>query len=372
MVEKYMVGRFGLAALAMIVAIATAGIPTASAQSVDLWTVPNVPVDGTGVSPSAAKDTALATGRQRAWTEIYRRLTPSSEWRTQQPIANETLEPLVKSFDIANEKHSSTRYLATVTFVFNAAGVRDTLRKTGVQYSESTSKPVLVIALTGAAWQPESPWGHAWANQALRGRLVPVIVPVGDAADVATIATVSTAADWGVVRTLADRYGASSVLVAAQTKTATGFQLTYANIKPDGRAPKSQAFPRQGTEDDLTLSMRASNAISDGLQEEWKRTTSVDYGNQTTVAVVVPFRNLADWVSIRHSLEATRVIQRIGIDEFDMSVAHIHLDYVGKLDQLQTSLAQTNIFLIADDKGNWTLSRNASTAAASSPDPVVP
>jgi hypothetical protein len=80
----------------------------------------------------------------------------------------------------------------------------------------------------------------------------------------------------------------------------------------------------------------------------------------------------ADWVSIRKVLEGTRNIQRIGVDDFDMSIAHVQLDYVGKIEQLQTALAQSNIYLIADDKGNWTLSRNASTAAATSPAPVVP
>ena len=367
-----MFGRMVLAALCVAVGFATAGIPAAVAQSADLWTVPNVPVDGTGASPTAAKDTALSVGRQRAWTEIFRRLTPSSEWTQQQPIADLVLEPMIKSFDIANEKHSSTRYLATVTYVFSAAAVRDNLRKQGVRYSESVSKPVLVIALTGAAWQSDSPWGKAWIAQAQRGHLVPVIVPAGDAADLGALATVSTAADWTVVKPLADRYGASSVLVAAQAKSANGIQVTYTNISPTGRAPRAQAFARQGAEDEYLLSMRASGQIADALQEDWKRTTSVDFGAQTTVVVAVPYRNLADWVSLRKTLEGTRIIQRIGVDEFDMSVAHIQLDYVGRIEQLQTALAQSNLYLIADDKGNWTLSRNASTAAATSPDPVVP
>jgi hypothetical protein len=367
-----MVGRIAVATLALAFGLATAGITALSAQSADLWSVPNVPVDGNGASPTTAKDTALAGGRQRAWTEIFRRLTPSSEWTQQAPIADEVLEPLIKSFDIANERHSSTRYLATVTYVFNAASVRDTLRKQGVQFSESVSKPVLVIALSGTAWQSDSPWGKAWLAQSQRGRLVPVVVPAGDAQDVGVLATVSTAADWTVVKPLADRYGASSVLVAAQSKSANGIQVSYANISPTGRVPRQQAFARQGAEDELILAVRASGQIADTLQEDWKRTTSVDFGAQTSVAITVPYRTLADWVSIRKVLEGTRNIQRIAIDEFDMTVAHVQLDYVGKIDQLQTALAQSNIYLIADDKGNWTLSRNASTAAATSPGPVVP
>ena len=80
---------------------------------------------------------------------MFRRITPSSQWQAQPPITDAELEPMVKSFDISNEKHSSTRYLATVTYVFNPSAVRTALRKSGTQFSESKAKPVLVVALSG-------------------------------------------------------------------------------------------------------------------------------------------------------------------------------------------------------------------------------
>ena len=364
--------RIRLSALALVLAgLVAVGLP-AGAGAADLWTVSNVAVDGTAASPSAAKDAALARGRARAWTEVFRRLTPSTEWQSQPQLTDEVLEPMIKSFDIANEKHSSTRYLATVTFVFNAASVRDALRKSGIQFSESTAKPVLVIALTGAAWQPESPWGSAWSGQTRKGRLVPVAVPLGDGQDLAALATISTAADWSVVKPLADRYGAGSVLVAAQTRSANGIQVSMTHLRPDSRQPRAQAFARQGTEDEVQLAARAAGSIADALQEDWKRTTSVDFRTQTSLSVMVPFRSLAEWVSMRKVLESTKLVQRAFVEEMNMNVARVRLDYVGKLDQLQTALAQSNIYLAADDKGQWTLSRNASSAAAPSPSPVVP
>jgi hypothetical protein len=366
-----MFGRARLAAFAFAFMLAAAVGFSPAAIAADLWTVANVAVDGTANSPSAAKDAALAKGRMKAWTEIFRRLTPSTEWQSQPQLTDDVLEPMVKSFDIANEKHSSTRYLATVTYVFNAASVRDALRKSGIQFSESTAKPVLVVALTGAAWQPESSWGAAWSGQTRRGRLVPVAVPLGDAQDLAALATVSTAADWGVVKPLADRYGAGSVLVAAQTKSANGIQVSMTHVRPDGRVPRAQAFARQGTEDETQLAARAASAIADALQEDWKRTTSVDFGSQASLSVMVPFRTLPEWVAMRKVLDSTKLIQRAAVEEMNMSVARVRLDYVGKLDQLQTALAQSNIYLAADDKGQWTLSRNASSAAQS-PNPVVP
>ena len=346
-------------------------VGSAWAQPADLWTVTNVPVDASGASPSAAKDAALSKGRQRAWTEVYRRITPSAQWQTQPPLTDAELEPMVKSFDIANEKHSSTRYLATVTYVFNPTAVRNALRKSGTQFSESKAKPVLVVALSGSAWQPESAWAKAWVAQSQRGRLVPVTVPRGDDQDRAALATISTAADWAVVKPLADRYGASSVLVATAGKSGSGLAVNLAHIKPDGRTPRSGSYAQQGTEDELALANRAAGTIADSLQEDWKRTTSVDYGQQASLTASVAFNSLAEWVATKRGVEGTKLVQVLAVEELNMRSARVRLDYVGKVDQLQTALSQTNLYLSSDAQGNWTLSRNAGATAAN-PGSVVP
>lgn len=362
--------RMSAAAIAVLMAFVLTLSLVSPSLAKDLWAVANVPVDGTGTSPSAAKEAALVKGRQRAWTEMFRRLTPMAEWQKQPPLTDEALELLVRSFDIAGERHSSTRYLASVTYVFNAAGVRDVLQKSNVRYSEQQAKPVLVVALTDTTWQPTSFWGAAWSSQSQRARLVPVTVPAGDSADIAALASVSAMADWGMVKPLADRYGAGSVLVATLTRSATGVQVATTHIRPDNRVPRAMAFTRQANEDDPMLGTRAAGAVADALQEEWKRTTSVDFSSQATVMAQVAFRSLQEWVAIRRSLEGTRAIQRMQVEEMTISGARVRLDYVGRVDQLQTALAQSNVLLAADDKGQWTISRNAATPAAANP--VVP
>jgi hypothetical protein len=363
--------RKAVLAVAAAAALVFGLVGLASAQPADLWTVTNVPVDATGASPSAAKEAALSKGRQRAWTEVYRRITPSAQWATQPPLTDAELEPMVKSFDIANEKHSSTRYLATVTYVFNPTAVRNALRRTGTQFSETKAKPVLVVALSGAAWAPETAWGKAWAVQAQRGRLVPVTVPRGDDQDRAALATVSTAADWALVKPLADRYGASSVLVATAGKSGSGLSVNLTHIRPDGRTPRSGSYTPQGAEDELALATRAAGVIADSLQEDWKRTTSVDYGQQASLTASVAFNSLAEWIATKRGVESSKLVQVLAVEELNMRSARVRLDYVGKVDQLQTALSQTNLYLTSDAQGNWTLSRNAGATAAN-PGSVVP
>src|SRR5690349_18633840 len=102
-----MLKSFGQLAAIVGVFVALALFP---ARADDLWTVSNIQVDATGTSPSTAKDAALAQGRQVAWTQLFRRLTPANEWARQPQLTPDEIEPMVKSFDIANERHSSTRY----------------------------------------------------------------------------------------------------------------------------------------------------------------------------------------------------------------------------------------------------------------------
>lgn len=360
-------GEIAMKALATLALLVTLSFG-AAAQPSDLWTVSNIPVDGSGASPSAAKDAAFAQGRQKAWTEVFHRITASSEWSRQPVLTDAELEPMIKSFDISGEKHSSTRYLATVTFVFNPLGVRSAMRRTGTQFSESTAKPVLVVAMNGSAWAPDSTWGKAWAVQSRRGRLVPVAVPVGDVQEMSTLATISSAADWAIVRPLAERYGASSVMVASAGKGGKGLQVSLTLIKPDGRSQRNASFPTQGVEDEVALATRATGSIADSLQEDWKRTTSVDYAQQSSLIINVPFTNLSDWVSMKRNVDGIKLVQHSYVDELNMSGAKLRVDYVGKIDQLQTALSQSNLFLAADATGSWTLSRNATAAAG----PVVP
>jgi hypothetical protein len=359
-----------LGLLAAAVAV-LAAFATLAARADDLWTVSNISVDATGVSPSTAKDAALAQGRQEAWTKLFRRLTPADEWTRQPQLTAQELEPMVKSFDIANERHSSTRYLATVTYLFNPATVRAALRRHGLQYSESTAKPVLVVPLVANAWSPESPWAQAWGTTARGGRLVPIAVPVGDVAEMSLLSGIAMAADWGAVKPLADRYNAGAVLIADAAEGAGGLQVTLTQIKPDGRVQRTASYAPQGKEDKLALSSRASLTIADSVQEDWKRSTSVDYGAQTQLAATVAFSSLNEWIGMRKDLDGVKLIQNILVDELNLQGARLRFDYVGKIEQLQAALSQANLYLTPDANGTWILSRSPN-ATASAPPAAVP
>ncbi len=67
----------------------------------------------------------MAQGRAAAWTKLFRRLTTAANWRRQPALDEKALERLIRGFEVANERRSTTRYLADVNFHFNPNAVRN-------------------------------------------------------------------------------------------------------------------------------------------------------------------------------------------------------------------------------------------------------
>src|SRR5690242_19935283 len=139
--RRLLVLAFALAAVTFAASADAAPAPApapapAGPQVGDLYTVNTVRVDATAESAQTARDAAMAQGRPQAWTRIFRRLTPQSQWARQPRLADAQLFRLIRSFEVAGERRSTTRYLADVTFHFNPVAVRQTLRQAGISFTE--------------------------------------------------------------------------------------------------------------------------------------------------------------------------------------------------------------------------------------------
>ena len=186
-------GAFRIALVCMFpYAAVFAGDSVAGAQSSDSFSVSDVGVDAVAETATEAREIALASGQREALDRLIRRLT-LRENRLQIPeLADAAIAPLVRGIEIEEEKTSSKRYLASLTVSFKKNEVRTLLRGNGIPFSETPSKPLLVLPVYEAAgarnlWDNSNPWWVAWQARSERDSLVPLVIPVGDLTDIATI-----------------------------------------------------------------------------------------------------------------------------------------------------------------------------------------
>lgn len=309
----------------------------AGAQAADasLFSVPGVEVDATAESATAARDIALAGGRPEAWQRLFRRLTPPSVWDEQPSPTPQQLERMILSMGIDNERRSTTRYLAEVTYNFNPVEVGNLLRANGIRYAEAQARPVLVIPLTQGVYDPQSDWARAWMQPSVAQGLVPVILPNGDAADQPVLGQPGLAGmGWEGLAPLAERYEVEEIVIARVTPDGNAAQLAI--VTPQGQQVESLAFAQS------TLAATA-DASAQLIAGDWKETAAVDYSRRSRLTVDVSFNQPQDWYAIREHLAAVRTVAAVSVLGISVNEARLELTYFGQADQLGDAMAQQSL-----------------------------
>src|SRR5690606_33380454 len=107
-----------------------------------------------------------------------------------------------RGYTIANERRSTTRYVADVTYVFNPELVTRALRAANIAYSQTTARRILVIPMSPGV--NHGPWAQALMSPAFRDSVVPFTV-LGAEDDAALAALDLDAANWNDVAAVASK-----------------------------------------------------------------------------------------------------------------------------------------------------------------------
>ncbi|MGQ0742241.1 MAG: DUF2066 domain-containing protein [Alphaproteobacteria bacterium] len=330
---------FGFRAAFLFGALITMGsIPVLGAES--LYTVSGVHVDATAASATEARDIAIAQGRPLAWTRLFRRLVPQKDWSRQPQLDDLTLLRMVRGIEIANEKRSSTRYIADITYEFNASDVRRILQQAGAAYTESTAKPVLVVPVMAQSprpFDPAGPWMRAWASTELAG-VVPLVLPSGGPGELDVLARSDLPqAKWDVFGPLAAQYGAGEVLVAEAASAPGAVTVTLVRVTPAGSS--ATTLPPQPN---LAAAAEAATA---NVREAFKSRAAINYAQKNKLTALVNFASQGEWNSIRTRLAGAQNVAEVDVVALTISSAQVEISYAGPLPQLQDALAAQGLNL---------------------------
>ena len=376
--------RSGRRALAMAFAFllfAGTGLPVRAADD-DPYAV-TVKVDASGDVIGKARDTARLDGQRRALTMLADRLSAGGNGAAKLPkLDDKAITDMVVSFEVANERMSAVRYVADVTFHFRPDEVDHVLRKAGIgaagEAPASSGKSLVVIPVyqssqTAVLWDDPNPWREAWAQRPSGSGTVQFPVPLGDAGDIAVIdAAKARAGNAAALAKIAQQNGGDEAVVALATPRATGggpggLDVTvrrYRTGQPvDVHADSVAVNPGESRDD---FYRRAAAAIAADIEGGWKKGPVPGYSQQGSLTAIMPITGLDDWVRVRERLAALPAIRKVGLVALSLQEATIEIEYLGSVDQLKTSLAETNLDLVRGDPAGqqtWRLARSGAPAA---------
>lgn len=327
----------------------TAG--SATAQDT-LYTVTGVHVDATAASSGEALNEAIAQGRGKAFQILYRRLTRQADWARQPPLDSAGLLRLSRGTNITNERRSTTRYTADVTYMFNPVAVQRTLRAAQIAFSQVQARPILVIPMSPGV--SHGPWSQALTSPMFHDSQVPfsVLAPEDDA----SLASLNfDGASWNEVSAVAAKNHVGEVALVQAVYA--GGKLTV-NVRRLGvveqPAKSSVDVPVQQTVG--TTYPVAAQAAVHAIEDMWKTRSSIDFSQRGRLTADVRIASLAQWGEIQSSLAGVGNVTSMNVTAMDMGYARVNLTYQGGLEQLREAFAGAGLTL-SNRGGQWTLAK---------------
>ena len=344
---------------------------TLDAQASDnVYTVANYPIEANAENAVAAKEKALAEGQQAAFRSLLKRLIPVTAYPQAKRLASVKGADLVEGVKVRSERNSSTDYIASFDFSFQAKGVRDLLRREGIPFTDDQAPAVTLVPVwRSAPGQPpreEAAWTNVWKGLDLENALTPIkLQPLSKSIRPETINALA-AGDGSALRALAAQYNTEYVLLAfAEPDTTAGrLSVTLAGTDAVGAITLKRPY-RIDAGDPAYASELAAVIALRTLEGRWKAVkvrggpasvaTGGGGGGDTDLLIAVQFRGMSEWQDISRKLAATPGVEELDVAGLSARGARVTLRYAEGAQQLADELARQGLNL-RNTSGNWVLS----------------
>lgn len=302
-----------------------------------------------------AREAAIAEAQALAWREMLRNVTLPEDHSRLPPYDASRVGDLVLGFEVQEEKSSGVRYIGTLAFRFDAAGVQQVLESYAIPYAASPTPPLVVVPVLDSGggtvlWEEPNPWREAWVEAARGGGLLDLVVPIGDLVDIGHVrAAQAVAGDRAALGDLAARYQARDTLVVVARDGGGGIAASathYGNV--------AQIGPARTDGGSAAGYLAAAKALVDQLENDWKRQNLIRADQQGTIEVNARVGTLSDWALMHQRLEATGAVRRTTVLQLRRGAAAIRLDHYGSADELVSTLGRNGLILARGVDG-WTL-----------------
>lgn len=322
-----------------------------------LYTVKNVPVDASAAASVEAQTLAINRGRPKAWSILFRRLTKQADWGKEPRLDDSGLQHLIKTFEINNERRSTTRYVANVTYIFSSTAVDRLLKARNISYiaQAPTSKRFLVIAMS-PTYSPNAPWAQTWTDARFAALEVPMVAPKGDEEDDATLSRLHfESARLSGLGTEAARYQVNDA-VLAQLSAANGHVVVKLRRLGAG-TPLIPIIdiPYPAGQQARVVYPQVADAVAAAITDAWKGKAAINFNEKSHIVAEARLSSLSAWAALQGRVASVQTVVGLETIAMDSGEARFSIAYVGSFDQLRDALNASGLSMTTRD-GVWWVS----------------
>jgi hypothetical protein len=313
--------------------------------------VAGIHVDETAANAAAAQQAGFAAAQRAGFERLVRRLTVPDELaqRGVPQVEAATLERLVMSVDVEEERRSATRYIGRLTVRYDPSGVRSLLRQFNLSVVDTRTAPVLVapVIADGVTEGTAALWREIWINGGFGDELVPLATAP---------AALAGAPAWSAAQPFAQAAAAASVLYATLRVQGATAIASLVEVDANARRERGEVTARVASEEPAALRAALASLAdqaSTRIQNDWKSRLATGGGQRARVSASALYSSQAQWEQIKDALEgaARTLISEIRIEAVGRTGALISFSFVGEREQLAAELSRRGVALADTAQG---------------------
>ena len=345
-----------------------------------VFTVANYPVEASDTNAVVAKEKAMADGQKAALRSLLKRLVPVTAYKQLSRLGGVKAGDLVSGVSVRSERNSSTDYIASLDFAFQADAVRDALSREGIAFVEQQAEPLTVVTVTregnpSAARNDTGAWRAAWSGLDLDHTLTPVKLETLKPVIHNDTVNMLLSGDDSAMRILTSEYKTDHIVLAIAEPDLAAKKMVVTLAGQDAVGPILLKRTYRVSDGDLAYASELAAVVALGVLEgRWKAVKTVTAPSVESaatkpawaagpadgtssgdrVAFVAEFNTLSQWNEIRTQLLDTPGVDDVEISSISTNNADIALRYPGGMQGLANAIGGRGLSLV-NAGSSWVL-----------------
>ena len=350
--------RFYIALLFVMpfIAMAQETPSSASALKTDgIYTMDNIDVEAQGKTALEARQLAFASGQKSALQRLMMKLTTSENAPDLANLSDQRISEMVSGVQVMpdTEKIYEGHYRAKLIVYFKPEPVRALISQVKNQLTETPPKTLLLVPLYQKGsdvylWEDTNPWKQIWSNPDLKNSMHNLVLPLGDLSDIQTLSKEDIAQQkLFALQSLATKYSTQGIIVIqamASDSENRNLVINLSSYDFTNRVDvKKVTIPNTKGGDLETLFPEAAKKVLNSIREGWKEKGMVDLQEKNFIKLVIPLRDLQEWVRLQDVLKSTPNVIQFEPQSLSPMEAVIKLWFYGTVKQLNVGLTARNV-----------------------------
>ncbi|MBL0337767.1 MAG: DUF2066 domain-containing protein [Rhodospirillaceae bacterium] len=318
------------------------------AQAQSVYQVTDVPVDVTAKDAAVARQQAFNKAQRNAFDILISRMSLSVEDTVNLANLSFTeITTLIQDFEVINEKSSSVRYIATLSFQFKADAVKKLFRQYNIDFVETVSDRTLLLPVFSEGFkeilfEESNVWLNTWKTGLPKFSFLMPILPLGDIEDIESVSFIDNKLqiEGNAYRFLADKYQVSKVIL-----------VKLSMIDENSSKVEITTFAKEGlaNSEEIMLDLPFSsyqalvNATIAHLDQQWKIEHVINHDSVNSAKFSVTFESSATWYEIRQKINKISLIEKLDLIRIGTHQIDLEIQFNGSNDKFIQAIRNTGL-----------------------------